>query len=314
MQSKDFYKVLGVPRNASQEDIRKAFRKLAREHHPDVAADKKAAEARFKEINEANEVLGDPEKRARYDEMGATWNQPQARRPGTGPQWGAGGMDAGMFGEGVGPGGSGQGLGDFFEKFFASTGGAGGQPGRVRRPFTGQEPLSSRDIEGQVNVSIEELVSGTKRTFTVTRGSAPPETIQVNIPKGMHPGQRIRVAGKGAKPPRGGTPGDLYLTVQLEAHNDNAVEGSDIVRKVAVPVFLCVLGGEVDVETPEGVVRVKVPEGTQPGRRLRLRGRGLPVAKDERGDFFAEIQAVVPTQLSAERRRLWERIGETWEQ
>ena len=294
VQYKDYYKVLGVAKNASQSEIRKAFRALARQHHPDVAKDKKGAEAAFKEINEAYEVLGDEEKRKTYDELGQDWAQ-----RGSG---GGGGMPQGNWG-----GGGGNGFSDFLEAFFGGSqfgggqfGGGVGHRGRGHRPP--QAASQTRDIEGDVQVTIEEIFSGTRKRVRVQRGSGPAESIEVGIPKGICEGQKVRVAGKG----EGG--GDVLLKVVIVEHPHYRVEGVDLVREVTVPVWMAVLGGEVEVDTPEGSVRLKVPAGTQLGRRMRIKERGLPTRQKGRGDFYVQIGVSLPEHLSAQERSIWEQL------
>ena len=302
MQFKDYYAILGVPKTASQEEIRKAFRKLARKHHPDVAKDKKAAEGKFKEINEANEVLGDPQKRAKYDELGADWNQPG--RQGPPPNWeemfgrgGGGGFD---FGGGGPRNGGGGGFSDFFEAFF----GGGGASTRRRR----NAQRRGEDVEFELPVTIEEALQGGKKAFAVDR-SGRRETINVTVPKGVRAGQRIRLAGQGEAGIGGGGAGDLYLRVSIHPHGDYRVEGNDLIRPVSVPVTAAVLGGEVEVPTPDGAVKLKVPAGTQPGQKFRIKGRGLPSGHGERGDFYAEVKVAVPTHLTDRERRLWQELA-----
>jgi curved DNA-binding protein len=292
VQYKDYYKVLGVSKTASQSEIRKAFRALARQHHPDVSKDKKGAEAAFTDLNEAYEVLGDEEKRKKYDELGQEW----AHR-------GAGGMPQGNWGAG----GGGNGFSDFFEAFFGGNqfgggqfGGGFGPRGRGHRP----PPAASmaRDIEGDVQVTIEEILSGTRKRVRVQRGSGPAESMEVGIPKGVCAGQKVRVAGKG----EGG--GDVLLKVVIAQHPKYRVEGEDLVSEVTVPVWMAVLGGEAEVETPEGSVRLKVPAGTQPGRRMRIKERGLPTRQKGRGDFYVQIGVSLPENLGPREREIWEQI------
>lgn len=293
VQFKDYYTVLGVPKTATQDEIRKAFRKLAREHHPDVAKDKKAAETKFKEINEANEVLGDPEKRKRYDDLGADWDRPGRQGPPQGWEnsFGGGGFEF--------RGGNGGGFSDFFEAFFG-----GGGRSKKRRGFA----QKGHDVEFELAVSIEEALHGGKKSFTVNLGGHN-ETITVTIPKGVRPGQRIRLAGKGGGGAGGGEPGDMYLLIKIAVGASYRVDGPDLVRAVNVPVATAVLGGEIAVETPDGSVKLKLPAGTQPGQKFRIRGRGLPSGPGVRGDFFAEAKVTLPTSLSAEERSLWEKLA-----
>jgi len=299
VQFKDYYATLGVPKTASQDEIRKAFRKLARQYHPDVAKDKKAAEAKFKEINEANEVLGDPQKRAKYDELGADWNQPGRQQQAR--SWeemfgqGGGGFD---FGGGRQNGGGG--FSDFFEAFFGGrpAGGGGRRRSAVRK---------GEDVEFELPVSIEEALNGGKKAFAVERGGKR-ETITVTVPKGVRAGQRIRLTGQGEPGIGGAEPGDLYLRVSVHAHDDYRVEGSDLIRSVQVPVVKAVLGGEVEVPTLDGTVKLKVPAGTQPGQKFRIKGRGLPSGPGTRGDFYAEAKVTIPSSLTEKERELWEQL------
>jgi curved DNA-binding protein len=290
VQFKDYYAILGVPRTAPQEEIRKAFRKLARQHHPDVAKDKKAAEAKFKEINEANEVLGDPAKRKRYDELGADWDKgPRQQAPqGWEDMFGRGG---GGFGGQEGGGG----FSDFFETFF-------GKRGKKRRAEKGE------DVEFEIAVTIEDVLHGGKKAFTVERDGRN-ETITVNIPKNVRGGQRIRLAGQGGAGSGGAEPGDLYLRVKIAPHPNYRVDGHDLIRAFSLPLHTAVLGGEAEVATPDGTVKLKVPPGTQPGQKFRLKGRGLPTSAHERGDFYAEAKVSVPTVLSDRERELWEQLA-----
>jgi curved DNA-binding protein len=298
VQYKDYYQVLGVAKSATQDEVRKAFRKLARQHHPDVAKDKKTAEAKFKEINEAYEVLGDTQKRREYDELGANWGKRTQQTP---PSWN----------NGFGPQASAvhmnnEGFSDFFEAFF----GGARQPmggGRRGSPFTGGAQGGGgqpKHLEAEVQVSVEELLRGARKRVSFRR---PPggalEKIDVQVPPGMVPGSKIRLAN------RGQNGGDMFLRVAL-ADPTYSVEGSDLVREVKVPAWQAVLGGEVQVSTPDGQVRLKVPAGTQPGRRFRLGGRGLPADGKTRGDFYVQIQVHVPETLSLEERAAWIKVQE----
>ena len=295
MQFKDYYAVLGVAKTATKDEIRKAFRKLARQHHPDVAKDKKTAEAKFKELNEANEVLSDPEKRKRYDELGADWNSPGRQGPPPGSHHG-GGMDFG--------GGNGGAFSDFFEAFF----GGGGGGGKKHKPGFGAFAQRGSDVELELPVTIEEALHGGRKAFTLERGGRA-ETVTVNIPRGVRAGQKIRLAGQGGEGIGGGERGDLYLLVRIAPHVDYRTDGFDLIRAVPIPVWSAVLGGEVEVPTPDGAVKMKIPAGTQPGQKFRLKGRGLPSGKDTRGDLFAEAKVLLPTSLGEKERALWEQLA-----
>jgi curved DNA-binding protein len=298
VQYKDYYQVLGVAKSATQDEVRKAFRRLARQHHPDVAKDKKTAEAKFKEINEAYEVLGDAQKRKEYDELGANWGKRAQQTP---PSWNNGfGTQAGAAHM------NDEGFSDFFEAFF----GGARQPmggGRRGSPFTGGAQGMGgqpKHLEAEVQVSVEELLRGARKRVSFQR---PPggalEKIDVQVPAGMVPGHKIRLAN------RGQNGGDMFLRVAL-SDPTYSVDGSDLIREVKVPAWQAVLGGEVQVSTPDGHVRLKVPAGTQPGRRFRLSGRGLPAVGKTRGDFYVQIQVQVPESLSLEERAAWVKIQE----
>ena len=299
VQYKDYYATLGVAKTASQDEVRKAFRQLARKHHPDVAKDKKTAETKFKEINEAYEVLGDAEKRQRYDELGADWERggPRYRPPGGRPG-GAGGMGGGFEGTG---------FSDFFEQFFS--GGAGRRPAH---PFGGMagEPPRGGDIEADLLVTIEEALHGGKKKISFRRDTQTPvETYEVRVPKGVREGQKIRLAGQGQAGSRRGAAGDLYLVVRFEKHPDYRIEGADLYYDLLVPAWMAVLGGETPIPTPDGSILLKLPSGSQPGRKFRLRGRGLPTSATARGDFYAVIAVTLPTELTPETRKLWEELA-----
>jgi curved DNA-binding protein len=308
VQYKDYYATLGVPKGASQDEIRKAFRRLARQHHPDVSKDKKNAESKFKDINEAYEVLGDADKRKRYDELGADWDR---KGPQPSPGWGRG-EEAGSFG--------GTGFSDFFEQFFSGAASRGGRTGRGGfSPFGGMggmggmedEAPRGQDIEADLLVTIEEALHGAKKKISFRRDpNEPMETYEVRIPKGVHEGQKIRLAGQGQSARVGrAAAGDMLLVVRFERHPDFRVEGSDLLYDFEIPAWLAVLGGEYSVPTPEGAVRLKIPAGSQPGRKFRLKGRGLPIHKESRGDFYACLAVKLPETLSEEERKVWERLS-----
>ena len=296
VQYKDYYATLGVPKTASHDEIRKAFRKLARLHHPDVSKDKKGGETKFKEINEAYEVLGDEDKRQKYDTLGADWERGGARqqRPGHGG-FGDGGVSFG-----------GTGFSDFFEQFFGAGRGHAGQS-----PFGGfpQQEVRGEDIEADLLVTIEEALHGTKKKISFRRGgNAGVETYEVRFPQGVREGQKIRLAGQGESAGRGPA-GDLYLHVRFAQHPDFRVQGSDLIHELDLPAWKAVLGAEVAVPTPEGSVRVKIPAGSQPGKKLRLKGRGLSAGKDVRGDFYVVLAVTLPRDVSDEERKLWEKLS-----
>jgi DnaJ-class molecular chaperone len=310
---KDYYTTLGVSKTASDKEIKQAFRKLARKYHPDVNPGDKGAEARFKEVNEANEVLSDPAKRKKYDELGANWRAYENAPPGANPYAGGspfgGGTGGGfrtmseeemaeMFG-----GGGDSPFSDFFTTFFGGMGGqdsTGARGGRAR-------PRSRRgqDVEHPFALDLEDAIRGSVQRLQL-RHDGHARTVEVRIPAGVTDGSRVRVAGEGGRGSGSAPGGDLYLLVQLKPHPIFEVKGRDVYTRARVPVPLAVLGGEIDVMTPESkTLRLKLPAGTQSGQRFRLRGHGLPsVGKpDERGDLYASVEVDVPKALSDDERK-----------
>jgi curved DNA-binding protein len=331
VQFRDYYEVLGVPRGATEDEIRKAFRKLARQYHPDVAKDKKVAEEKFKEINEANEVLSDPEKRKKYDQLGANWKQGAEFRPPPGWQNMRGEPFNGRAGADFETHFGGTGFSDFFEAMFGGAGRRGGFTG-----FTEDEQFAGRgrDVEGDIMVTLEEALRGSVRQINVQRavpceqcgGSGirsqhvcnvcggtgrvtKADTYQVRIPPGVTEGQRLRVAGRGEGGMGGGASGDLFLRVRLAKHPDFAVEDHNLIHEVELAPWEAVLGAQVRVPTLDGAVNIKVPPGTQNGQRLRVRGRGLPQRGGTRGDVLVSVRIEVPKTISDKERELWEQLA-----
>jgi curved DNA-binding protein len=335
MEFKDYYATLGVAKTATDKEIKQAFRKLARKYHPDVNPGDKGAEARFKELNEANEVLSDPEKRKKYDELGANWRAYENVPPGANPY--GGGSPFG-FGQGQPFGGSGgwsaRGGGsgfrtmseeevadmfggdadspfsDFFKTFFGGMdpeGAAGGPRARSRtRSRKGQ------DVEHPFELDLEDAIRGSVHKLQL-RQDGHARTVEVRIPPGVTDGSRVRVSGEGGRGAGSGPSGDLYLRVQLKPHPVFDVKGRDVYTRARVPVPTAVLGGEVDVLTPDArTLRLKLPPGTQSGQRFRLRGHGLPnVGKpEERGDLYANVEVEIPKSLSDEEKKHYEALRE----
>ncbi len=317
VQFRDYYETLGVSKTATDDEIKSAFRKLARKFHPDVAKDKAGAEEKFKQINEAYEVLSDREKRARYDQLGAGWNQPGGFQPP--PSWGpqrAGGGGS-PFGGGNGGGVEfefgGTGFSDFFEAFFGGGRGQSAFGGAPAGDFGRRGPGAERgsDVEADIMVTLEEALHGSKRTVSLRRrAESKVENYQVKIPRGVHEGQRIRLAGQGEAGPGGGKSGDLFLRVRLARHPDFIVQGSDLIHEVKVEPWQAVLGGELRVPTIGGFAKLKLPEGTQAGQLFRLRGHGLPTASGDRGDLFVVPQIRVPRKLSEREREIWQQLAQ----
>jgi DnaJ-class molecular chaperone len=322
MDFKDYYATLGVSRSASDKEIKQAYRKLARKYHPDVNPGDKAAETRFKEVNEANEVLGDADKRRKYDGLGANWRayeQAQAHG-GSNPfsgQWstnaGTGGaqyrtmtpeeMEA-MFGGGGGD----SPFSDFFTTFFGG-GDPRAQAGRGGRGRTRQR--HGRDVEHEIELTLEDVYHGVTRRLSMAHDSGP-RTVDVRIPAGVGDGARVRVAGEGERGANGGQSGDLFLRVRLAPHPLFERKGRDLYVKAPLRVTTAVLGGEVEVPTLSGKpVRLKVPPLTQNGQVFRLKGFGMPAVgkPDEKGDEYARIEVQMPTELTDEERRHYEALA-----
>jgi len=311
MRYKDYYQVMGVPRTASQDDIKRAYRKLARKYHPDVSKEKDAEE-RFKELQEAHEVLKDPEKRAAYDQLGANWKQGQDFRPP--PDWGQGfefsrGRPAG--GEDFG------GFSDFFSQLFgdgspfggAARGAGAGRGGRPHRGFA----AAGQDHVARVEIDLEDAFRGGSRTIELRSPemsadghvTVKPRTLRVSIPAGVTEGQQIRLAGQGSPGIGGGPPGDLLLEVNFRKHPLFKAEGRDVTLRLPVAPWEAALGETISVPTLGGSVEMKLPAGARGGQKLRLRGRGLP--GNPPGDQFVELEIVLPPD-SPQARRLYEQM------
>lgn len=319
VEFKDYYQVLGVSPKATDDDIKKAFRTLARKYHPDVAKDKKSAEEKFKEINEANEVLSNPESRRKFDQLGADWksgaqSRPQPDRSGgrTTSRPSRGGENDFQF--------EGTGFSDFFEQFFGGRAGQsrGGSPfdagGFSNGPQRPQTASRGQDIQGDILITLDEVLTGAVRAISVRRpnsrtGQEETETYQVRVPKGVPAGQTIRVSGKGGEGSNGGGAGDIYLRVRYAQHPDWQVHGADLIGHLNLAPWEAVLGATVPVKTLEGNISVKVPAGFQQGKKLRVRGKGLPVGATKRGDLYVEASIQVPPHISKEEEVLWKQLA-----
>ena len=303
MAPKDFYKILGVNRTASDKDIKQAYRKLARQYHPDVNPDNKSAEEKFKDINNAYEVLSDPEKRKKYDQFGDKWQYADQFAGAQGNPFGG----ASGFRSAGGDNSSYQyvdmsDMGDLGELLKGFTGGGFGGRGRTSRPRQG------RDIDTSTEITLEEAYNGTTRLIQDTSG----RRIEVKVPAGVKNGQRIKVSGKGEPGMSGGLSGDLYLTVSILEHAVFNLKGNDIHVEVPVPLTDAVLGGETSVPTPKGKnLSLKIPPGTQNGKVFRLAGQGMPeVGRDTRGDLFAKVKVVLPENLTEHEKELFKQLKE----
>ncbi len=306
----DFYQILGVPRNASQDEIQRAYRTLARTYHPDVNRDP-GAEDRFKEISEAYDVLSDPQTRRRYDAFGRDFRQvPEDMDPEMWRRSRAGaGAGAGRTGSGGGTGGfsysSGGGDIDIDDLLGGIFGGRGGGFGSRR----GWGPIPGADQEAEIELTVEEAYQGVRRSIALSGGDGTRRSFEVTIPPGVTDGQRIRLAGQGGRGSDGARNGDLYLIVRIAPHPRYRLDGRDLHVELRLAPWEAALGTSAALDTPGGEVKVKVPGGTSSGRRIRLRGRGLPNPKGKAGDLFAEAKIMVPARLSRAERRLFEQLA-----
>jgi curved DNA-binding protein len=321
MEFKDYYKTLGVAKTSTEKEIKQAFRKLARKLHPDVNPGDKTAEAKFKEINEAYEVLGDPASRKKYDELGANWRMYE--------QAGAGGQGgANPFAGGFNVGGSGGRGGfrtmspeemeelfgdsnpfsDFFTTFFG--GGMGGAAGAGARGAGRIRQRPGRDVENEIELSLEDAYQGATQRLGISHDGQR-RTVDVRIPAGVVTGSRVRVPGEGEPGIGGAESGDLFLRVRLTPHPVFELKNRDLHVRVAVPAATAVLGGEADVQTLAGKpARLRIPPLTQNGQVFRLKGYGMPAVgkPEEKGDLYARVEVQLPTQLSSEEREHWEAL------
>ncbi len=341
MDSKDYYAVLGLQKGASDKEIRSAFRKLARQYHPDVNKGNTDAETRFKEVNEANEVLSDSDKRKLYDTLGSHWREYEQYRTAGGTATPeeflrattarAGNPFAGTA-AGSGPGGArfqtrtmseeelealfgnrsggSAGFGDVFQQAFGGRSGTGTSGAGRRGGASIQMP--GEDIEQPVDITLQEAILGATRTVDYSEGLNA-RRIEATIPAGVQEGARIRLAGQGAASFNGGSRGDLYLLVHVAEHPHFEVKGRDVYTTIEVDLVTCLLGGEVTVPTPKGKrLALTIPPETQNGRVFRLSGQGIPAmrnGKGKGGDLLATVRVVLPTHLSAEERDLFKRLA-----
>jgi curved DNA-binding protein len=313
LEFKDYYQILGVDKKATSAEIKKAYRKLARKFHPDVAKDKTTADKKFSEISEANEVLSDPDKRRKYDELGANWNQPGRQ---TAEQTGRYAGDPGQSSEFHFDG---TGFSDFFEQFLSSRGRSSGgfaHFGRTGEPGRGGEdiPRHGQDIESDILVTLAEVLHGSTRMLRLQRNDPRPgqsaiQTLEVKIPPGIREGQLIRLAGKGQEGIAGGNSGDLFLRVVLAKHPDFRVRGFDLYYDLQLSPWEAVLGTTIHIATLDKAVSLKIPAGTTAERKFRLRGKGLPSGDGTRGDLYAIVSIQVPAELTAEEKILWESLA-----
>ncbi len=308
MEYKDYYKILGVSKSASQDEIKKAYRKLALKYHPDKNPDDKKAEERFKDVGEAYEVLKDPEKRKKYDQLGANWKQ--FEHAGAGSQ---GGFDWSQFGGRGGrrtyyyegdPGDifseTGSGFSDFFKAFFGDMGG-----GRHSQRFTDQRVYKGQDLQAEMEITLLEAYHGTSRILNVNG-----QKLRITTKPGAYTGQELRIRGKGQPGKGGGERGDIYIKIKVLPDNAYTREGNDLVMNARIDLYTAVLGGKIAVNTLAGKVNVTVLPGSQPGSRLRLKGKGMPVYGKSGiyGDLYIRLNINIPKNLSRKEKELFEKL------
>jgi curved DNA-binding protein len=317
VEFKDYYATLGVAKTASDKEVKQAFRKLARKYHPDVNPGDKAAEARFKEINEAHEVLSDPEKRRKYDELGANWRMYEQAGPGAGDPFAGWNVNVGGSGGGYRTVSADElrdifGTEDPFSDFFKTFFGGGVRSGE-RRSTRGRASRArrGRDVEQEIELSLEDAFQGVTRRLAI-KHDGHTRTVDVRIPAGVGDGSRVRVSGEGEQGQGDGSSGDLYLRIRLHPHPMFTRKGPDLHVKLRVPVTTAVLGGEAEVPTITGrPLRLRVPATTQNGQVFRLKGHGMTQAgtTQDRGDLFATVEVELPKSLSPEQRMHYEALA-----
>ena len=312
--AEDYYQILGVQRNASQAEIQKAYRDLARKHHPDMNPNDKGAKKKFQRIQAAFDVLNDPQKREMYDRYGSSFETAGGARPGPGPQWGAG-PGAGFSGAGF----EDVDLGQFFGERFGAEPGMGGfadmlhqfrQAGGGRRAAGGGRSRRGADVTHELQIPLATSVTGGEVQLSVTRGPGAAETITVKVPSGIEDGKKIRLRGQGEPSPSSGPSGDLLLTVRVATHPFFQRKGNHLHVRVPVTLAEAALGAKIDIPTPQGTVALQIPAGTSSGTRLRVKGYGIAAKSGPGGDLLAEVQIMIPKQLDQAEREAIRKIGE----
>ncbi|CAH1001723.1 Curved DNA-binding protein [Neolewinella maritima] len=296
----DYYKTLGVDKSADDKQLKKAFRKLARKYHPDVAPDDKDAEQKFKAINEAYAVLSDPDKRKKYDKYGKDWEHAEAYEQARQQQGGGNPFGGQYTYSSGGPGGGGADFSDFFRDMFGGAAGANfGGGGGGRRAFRG------RDIEAELRVAMTDILEDNKQVLTVGG-----KQLRVTIPAGVADGQTLRLRGQGNPGAGGGPAGDLYITFRVDTPSDYRREGADLYRTQEVDLYTMLLGGKITVDTPTGAVNLPVAEATANGKRVRLKGKGLPKYKQGgHGDLYLDLTVKLPEALSANEKEAFTKLA-----
>ncbi|MFN3403528.1 MAG: DnaJ C-terminal domain-containing protein [Cytophagaceae bacterium] len=293
MEYKDYYKILGVSKNASNDDIKKAYKKLAVKYHPDKNPDNKTAEEKFKEVNEAYSVIGDPDKRKKYDEMGANWKYYEQMKNQSHGNYGGG--QAYDFG---GAGFDADNFADFFENIFG-----GGKAGFKR----GWSTSDGEDLQAHAEITLEEAYAGTERILETGNSK-----LRLKLKPGMYNGQVIKLKGKGGAAGRGGVPGDLYITINIKPHPLFERKDDDLYTDLKVDLYTAMLGGKAFVNTLKGTIKLDIPKGTENGKVLRLKGLGMPVygSKDKFGDLYAKVNIQLPENLNKKEEELFRQLAE----
>lgn len=297
----DYYKVLGIDKNATEKDIKSAYRKLARKYHPDVNPNDAEAEKQFKQVNEANEVLSDPEKRKKYDKYGENWQHGEAYEQARQQQQqqrgyayeGGSAQDFGSFDFGGGGG-------DFSDFFSSMFGGGGGKSSRQSARYRGQ------DFNAELQLDLRDVMESKKQTLTVNG-----KNIRLTIPAGIENGQTIKIAGHGGPGANGAPAGDLYITFNIPHDPEFKRSGSDLHKTLNIDLYTAVLGGEITADTLTGKVKLKVAPGTQNNTKVKLKGKGMPVYKKEgqHGDLYLTYNITLPTKLTDKQRELFEELA-----
>lgn len=299
----DYYEVLGVPRNADEKEIRKAYRKLARKYHPDVNPGDTDAEQKFKQINEANAVLSDPEKRKKYDQYGENWEHADAYEKAKSQQQqrsqGGFGDPGGQWQQFTYSGDAGD-FSDFFNEMFGRAGAGGGDPFGAFRSMKGQ------DFNAQVELRLTDTLETQKQILNVNGNK-----IRITIPAGIEDGQTIRIKGQGGPGIQGGQKGDLYITFHIINNTAFRREGSHLMQDLPIDLYTAVLGGDIMIDTLQGKLKIKIPAGTQPGEIIRLKGKGMPVYKKDNqyGDLLLTIKVELPRNLTPKQKQLFEELA-----
>ncbi|MDQ0781767.1 J domain-containing protein [Chryseobacterium sp. W4I1] len=296
----DYYKILGVDKSATQDDIKKAYRKLARKHHPDLNPGDKEAEKKFKELNEANEVLSNPENRAKYDKYGENWKhgeeyeKAQQQRQYQQQNYSGDGFSGADFGEG-------EDFSDFFQSMFGGTGGGFGKSSRG----SSSGKFKGQDVHAELNLNLKDAAQTHPQTFEING-----KKVRITIPAGVYDGQQIKLKGHGSPGFNGGPNGDLYITFNIPVHPDFERIGNDLKTKVSIDLYTAILGGDVKVNTLDGSVNLKVKPETQNGTTVRLKGKGFPMYKKEgqSGDLFVTYEVKLPTDLTDKQKELFEQL------